>query len=114
MKLLILCVVVLPAGCASASHADRAALLKAPIDCTTAEADLAALESAGPSSGERARSILQSVTPVGLVTGAVSGSVGDRAAVATGKTQHDIEARIAEIKQSCNAASAINQTKHED
>lgn len=114
MKILILCVVVLPAGCASASHADRAALLNAPIDCMTAETDLAALEAAEPSGGERARSILQSVTPVGLVTGAVSGSYRDRAAVATGKTQNDIEDRIAEIKKSCDGAGSVNQPIHED
>jgi len=114
MRLLILCAVALPAGCASASHADRATLLNAPIDCSTAETDIAALEAAEPSSGERARSILQSVTPVGLVTGAASGSYGDRAAVATGKTQSAIEARIVEIDQSCRPSNTVNQTEHED
>ena len=114
MKLLLLCAVALPAGCASASHADRAALLNAPIDCATAQIDIAALEAAEPSGGERARSIVQSVTPVGLVTGAASGSYGDRAAVATGKTQSNIEARIVEIEQSCRPSDAVNQTEYED
>ena len=99
------------AGCATASHAERAALLDASITCATADADIAALEAAHPSSGERARSILQSATPVGVVTGAATRSYADRASVATGKTGSDIEARIAEIKQQCPSPGTTNQTK---
>lgn len=114
MKLLLLCAVALPAGCASAGHADRAVLLNAPIDCSTAETDIAALEAAEPSGGERARSIIQSVTPVGLVTGAATGSYADRAAVATGKTQSAIDTRIVEIAQSCPPSNAVNHNEQED
>lgn len=114
MKLVLLCAVALPAGCASVSHADRDALMTAPIECSMAEADILALEIAQPSGGERARSIFQSVTPVGLVTGAASGSYRDRAAVATGKTQSNIDARIEEIEQSCRPPEAASQTEHKD
>jgi len=101
------------AACATASHAERAALLNAPIACATAEADIAALVAVDPSSGERARSILQSATPVGIVTGAATRSYADRASVATGETGADIATRIAEIKKQCPSWANVNQTKNE-
>lgn len=113
MKWLPLGALALLAGCATASHADRVALLDAPIDCSTADADIAALEAARPSSGERARSVLQSATPVGVVTGVATRSYADRAAVAAGKTGSDIEDRIVEIEQGCRVAGTGNQTENE-
>lgn len=113
MKCLPIFSLALLAGCATASHAERTALLDAPIECTTADADIAALEAAHPSSGERARSILQSATPVGAVTGAATRSYADRASVAIGKTGSNIETRIAEIKQQCPSPGAANQSKIE-
>lgn len=101
------------AGCATASPADRLALMSAPIDCNTADADVAALEAARPSSGERARSVLQSVTPVGVVTGTATRNYASRAAVATGKTGSDIDDRIAEIEQRCSSTGTAEQTKNE-
>tara|TARA_R110000803_G_scaffold210336_1_gene281849 strand:- start:24395 stop:24739 length:345 start_codon:yes stop_codon:yes gene_type:complete len=113
MKYLPIFAIASLAGCATASPAERAALLDVSIACATADADIAALEAAHPSSGERARSILQSATPVGVVTGAATRSYADRASVAIGKTGSDIEARIAEIKQQCPSSGTANQTKIE-
>lgn len=113
MRFFVLCSLAFLAGCATASHDDRAALLSAPIECPTAKADISALEAARPSGGERARSILQSATPIGAVAGAASGDYGNRAAVATGKTQSELETRIAEIKQRCILADAPNRTEFE-
>mgnify|MGYP006965305059 CR=1 FL=1 len=86
-------------------------LLDASIECATADADIDALEAAHPSSGERARSILLSATPFGLVTGAATRSYADRASVAIGKTGSEIETRIAEIKQRCPSANTAKKTK---
>lgn len=90
------------AGCATASHGERSALLAEPINCTTAEEDIAALDSALPSRGERARSVVQTVTPVGVATGVATGSYGDRAGVLSGATEKDLRARIDEIAATCN------------
>lgn len=94
-----LCLVV--AGCATTVHEDRASLLAEPIDCTVAEQDIAALEAAMPSRGERALSVVQTVTPVGAVSGIIRGSYTDRAAVLTGRTEDELQARIDDIVETC-------------
>lgn len=101
VKLIPLILVVLLAGCATASHEERDALLSQPVNCETAQEDIAALEEAMPSRGERAKSAVQSVAPVGVVTGAATGQYRDRAAVATGRTEEELSARIKEIQITC-------------
>jgi hypothetical protein len=99
------------AGCATASHEERATLLAEPIDCATAPADLAALEAAMPSRGERAKSALQTVTPIGAAAGVVTGSYKDRAAVLTGRTESELNARIEAIKAECAIAENMEVEK---
>ncbi|MEL6472500.1 MAG: hypothetical protein AAFQ21_00315 [Pseudomonadota bacterium] len=99
-------------GCATASHDERSALLNQPITCATAEADIAALEAALPSRGERARSVVQSVTPVGVATGVVTGSYSDRASVLTGATEDELRTRIDEIETACGLADADTTTSN--
>ncbi|MEL6860003.1 MAG: hypothetical protein AAFO74_16570 [Pseudomonadota bacterium] len=101
MRLTSLLFVTLVAGCATSIHAERESLLADPIDCASAETDIAALEAAMPSRRERARSAIQSVTPVGVVSGVATGTYGDRTAVLTGRTEEELTARIDDIKQSC-------------
>lgn len=88
-------------GCATASHTERDALLAEPINCETAEEDILALKSALPSKGERARSAIQTVTPVGLVTGVATQSYKKRAAVLSGRTEDELQARIKQIREAC-------------
>lgn len=97
-------VLALIAGCAT-SHSERETLLSAPIDCETAEADIAALEAAMPSRRERARSAMQSVTPIGAVKGAVTGTYDDQLDVLTGSTEEELSARIDEIQSECGLAA---------
>jgi len=95
-------------GCASNTvHDERASLLAEPVDCTVAEEDIAALEAAMPSRGERALSVVQSVTPIGAASGVVRGSYRDRAAVLTGRTQGELSARIDEIRQTCDLEEPV-------
>ncbi len=100
MKLVIIPLVALVAGCAT-SHKERDALLAAPINCEVAEADIAALEAAKPSRRERARSAMQSVTPVGAVRNAAKGTYDDNLEVLTGATEEELTARIDEIQAEC-------------
>lgn len=92
-------------GCATASHEERAELLEKPINCETAEDDMIELAEALPSGSERAKSVFQSVTPVGLATGVLKRENKDKIKVATGKTERDLEARITEIEQTCGLES---------
>lgn len=93
-------------ACASTTHSERADLLDKPIDCSEAPQDIADLEAALPSGFERTRSAFQSVTPVGLATGALKRENKDKIKVAAGRTGEEIEARILEIEQTCGTAEA--------
>ena len=88
-------------GCATASHSERAALLEQPVDCETADEQIAALEAAMPSRTERARSVARTMTPVGAATGVATGSYDERFAVLTGRTQAELAARIEDVKETC-------------
>ena len=106
MKLAPLFLIALLAGCATAKHDERASLLAQPVNCETAQEDIAALEAAMPSRGERAGSVLRTVTPVGAVSGVATGSYRDRAAVLTGRTKEELAARISEIRAACGIPQA--------
>jgi hypothetical protein len=106
MRLGSIGVLAILAGCATASHSEREALLTAPIDCAKAQTDIAALEAAMPSRQERARSAVQSVTPVGAVRGVVTGTYDERLGVLTGGTEKELSARIEAIKAECKIEDA--------
>lgn len=101
MKLSQLIFLAAIAGCATASSDERASLLDEPINCDVAEADIAALEAAMPSRGERAASALRTVTPIGAAASVLTGSYRDRAAVLTGRTEGELQARIDDINETC-------------
>ncbi len=113
MKLAPFALLALIAGCTTTIHADRASLLAEPVNCETAEADIAALEAAMPSRGERAKSVLQTVTPIGAVSGAVTGSYTDRAAVLTGRTKGELTARIEDIQATCGLSETTTDAEEE-
>jgi hypothetical protein len=106
MKLAPSFLIALLAGCATASKEERASLLAQPVKCETAQQDIAALEAAMPSRGERAGSVLRTATPVGAVAGAATGTYRDSAAVLTGRTKEELAARVSEIKAACGIADA--------
>lgn len=110
MKLAFPILVLAVVECATASHEARESLLAQPINCEVAEQDIVALEAAMPSRRERARSAIQSVTPVGVVTGVATGTYGDRASVLTGRTEDELQARIDEIEAKCAGAEATSET----
>jgi hypothetical protein len=106
MKLAALMLVAFLVGCATASHDERASLLADPVNCETAAEDIAALEAAMPSRRERAKSAVQTVTPVGAVASVITGSYRDRAGVLTGRTKEELTARIEEIQATCAKVAA--------
>lgn len=102
------------AGCASASHDERAALLSAPVNCAAAESDIAALEAAMPSRGERMRSAVQSATPIGAVKGVVTGTYDDQFAVLSGATEDELSARIDQIRAECGITENAGPASSEE
>lgn len=96
------------AGCAQTTQTQRADLLDSPIDCATADLDIAALEAAVPGAGERAAAGVRLVVPVSRIAGRVTGQLEERREIASGRTEEDLRARIAEIETACPNARSSN------
>jgi hypothetical protein len=96
------------AGCAQTTQSERADLLDRPIDCASADVDIAALEAAIPGSRERAAAGVRLVVPVSRIAGRVTGQLEERREIASGRTEEDLRARIAEIEAACPNANASN------
>jgi hypothetical protein len=96
------------AGCAQTTQSDRSDLLEQPIDCMTADIDIAALETAIPGAGERAAAGVRLVVPVARIAGRVRGQLDERREIASGRTEDDLRARIAEIEAACPNANSSN------
>lgn len=89
------------AGCAATTQTQRADLLDRPIDCATADIDMAALETAIPGAPERAAAGVRLVVPVTRIAGRVTGQLETRREIASGRTEDDLRGRIAEIEAAC-------------
>ena len=94
---------VLLAGCASSALSERADMLDRPIDCATADIDVAALKEAIPGAKERMASRVRLVIPVSRIAGRVTGDLDAHREIASGRTEEQLRARIAEIEAACAA-----------
>lgn len=72
-----------------------------PIDCATAEADIAQLQHEKKSTEERMLLGVTSIVPIGLVLNTAAGTEQKNQEIATGEYNEKIQRRIAEIKQTC-------------
>ena len=78
--------------------------LAAPINCSTASRDIKVLEDEKASVGKQILSGVRAVVPFSAAAGILMGDYRDRAEVATGQYNADIEAKIAEIKRRCGTS----------
>ncbi len=88
-------------GCARSIPEDVKAEMAKPIDCSIADQDIATLESEKASAAEQVSAGARSIVPVAAIAGLLRGDTKDRAAVASGKYNKQLDAKIAEIKQEC-------------
>ncbi len=88
-------------GCARSIPEEVKAEMAKPVDCSTAEQDVATLESEKASAAQQVSAGARSIIPIGAVAGLLRGDTRDRAAVASGKYNKQLDAKIAEIKQKC-------------
>jgi len=93
--------VTLLAACASPISKEVKRELKKPVDCSTAKQDIALLEKEKASTAKQTAAGVTSILPIGLISGVVSGTAGDKAKVATGEYNKQLVAKIAEIKSTC-------------
>lgn len=103
-QLLIPLAAALLAGCASTTQTERADMLDRPIDCATAEIDIAALKQAIPGTKERMVAGVRLVVPVARIAGRVTGDLDARREIASGRTEENLRARITEIEAACPPA----------
>ena len=92
--------VILLAGCRTISQQAKDDLAK-PIDCSTAEQDIATLEKEKASVVSQANAGSGMIIPSSAIIGLLSGDYPDRVKVATGQYNKDIEEKIAQIKAVC-------------
>ena len=93
--------VTMMAACSPISKEAKQELAR-PVNCATAEGDLRVLEKEKAHAGNQALAGVSSIAPIGLVTGIITGTQRDKMKVATGEYNKQIEAKIAEIKRTCN------------
>ena len=71
------------------------------VNCDTAAADIATLEAERASTGKRVSSGVRSIMPPAVVAGLLRGDTKDRAAVAFGAYNEQIDEKIREIRLAC-------------
>jgi hypothetical protein len=97
---LIACGALLLASCSTISEQAKQELAQ-PVNCQTAQQDIATLESEKASVGKQVVAGAGSIVPTLAVTGILMGDYKNRVQVATGKYNDDIEAKITEIRRTC-------------
>ncbi len=97
----ILALAALLAACGSISDEAKEGLAK-DVDCSTAEEDVALLEKERANATQRALAGASTVDPTSNVVALVGGNWGDDSEVATGEYNKRIDAKIAEIKSTCD------------
>jgi hypothetical protein len=97
------CALVVSNGCAMQQKQVEKELANpnAPINCATAQGDLRTLQSEKANVAERIAEGVTSIYPASLVVGVAAGTEGTKLQVATGDYNKMIDARMAEIKQTC-------------
>lgn len=97
---LFLAMILLLDGCATVYDSAKYHLSK-PVDCLTANEDIAALEAEKASLFKRARCGAQVARPYGAAASVLGGELRDKVQVATGKYNRKIDAKINKIKNQC-------------
>ena len=92
-------------GCASEYKKEAAqeqAAKTMPVNCATAEGDIGTLQSEKVSVAKQTAAGVSAFTPIGLVGGVATQTEGEKAKVASGEYNKALDAKIAEIKTTCN------------
>jgi hypothetical protein len=92
-------------GCAAQAPAPEKqvqANLAKSIDCSTATADIAALNSEKARTSQEIEDGASSIIPIGAVAHLFGGSEKTSLEIGTGEYNKKLDAKIAEIKQQCN------------
>ncbi|MFN8390131.1 MAG: hypothetical protein U0136_07580 [Bdellovibrionota bacterium] len=108
-NLAVVAMVLLTTGCSDRKNlsplpsvsTEAKAALNAPVNCSTARQDLKVLEDEEASVAKQILAGVRSVMPIAAAAGLLMGDYRDRASVATGQYNADLEAKQNQIKQQC-------------
>jgi hypothetical protein len=95
-----LVVAITLAGCASIAP-ETHALLKKPVNCSAAHEDIKRLSAAKPDGLKQTMTLVQSVSPGGIVVGLAIDDYANRKRIISGEHGADIDRRVAEIATAC-------------
>jgi|694.fasta_scaffold02391_6 hypothetical protein len=84
---------------------DAKAKMNKPVNCATAQQDIAALEDEKASVAKQVVSGVRSVVPFSAAAGLVMGDYQDRVEVSSGQYNADLQAKIDQIKMTCGISS---------
>ncbi len=106
-KMALLIGMVFLVGCGSPVSKEAKMMKQKPVNCSDAKEDIAALENEKASVLRRVGQGARFVVPVSVVVnifqeGSGSDNVKERSSVASGDYNKEIDAKIAEIKSTCN------------
>ncbi len=85
------------AGVSAATEAERH-----PVNCATAEGDLRAIEAEKKHAEDKQLESVAAITPAGALLGLVTGTEHKRLQMLSGDYVKQLDARAAEIKETCN------------
>ena len=106
----IVSLVVLVIACAPVSKQTKE-ILKQPVSCSTAEADIKDIKEDRASAGKRIWQGLTSILPISAVISLVRGIYMDKIKVATGKYNKKIDEKVAEIKKECGTTADLKTSE---
>ena len=88
-------------ACAMGMKKDEKAAEQMPVNCATADGDLRVLKSEKANVAEQIALGVTAIYPAGLVMGLLTGTEGTKIQVATGEYNKKLDAKIAEIQNTC-------------
>jgi hypothetical protein len=88
-------------ACAKQYEQNAQQIEQQPINCATAPNDIATLQSEKADVAKKLAMGVSAVFPLGLVTGAVTGTERTKVQVATGEYNQMIDQKIAQIRATC-------------
>ena len=89
------------AACTPSISEQSKANLAKQVNCATAKKDIASLEKEKTSVATQVTAGVRSVVPAAAIAGLLRGDTKDRAKVASGAYNKEIDAKITEIKKAC-------------
>jgi hypothetical protein len=105
----VICLAIFVAACSSPISRQAKDDLASPVDCSTAQSDIRILEQERASVVKQIENGVTAIAPVSAVLGIISGTEMDKLKVGTHSYNHQINKKIAQIRQECGVSSTVDE-----